>query len=92
MSAFPILSRFQHDCHVKVVEAEPAQSIDDLAAACAYHSVGIHVKDQPGKILRVRPTSDSDDAEPWPREITVAEAGIKYFDSIDIYFTEPGAG
>jgi len=91
MPAFPILSRFQFDCHVKVVEAEPAQSIDDLAAACAYHSIGVHVKDQPGKILRVRPTTDSDDAEPWPRDISVAEAGIKYFDSIDIYFTDPGA-
>jgi toluene monooxygenase system protein B len=91
MPAFPILSRFQFDCHVKVVEAEPAQSIDDLAAACAYHSIGVHVKDQPGKILRVRPTTESDDAEPWPRDISVAEAGIKYFDSIDIYFTDPSA-
>ena len=91
MSAFPILSRFQYDCHVKVVEAEPAQSIDDLAAACAYHSIGLHVKTQPGRILRVRQNSDADDAEPWPRELTVAEAGIKYFDSIDIYFTDPGA-
>lgn len=91
MSAFPILSRFQYDCHVKVVEAEPAQSIDALAAACAHHSIGLHVAERPGKILRVRPTTEADDAEPWPRDMTVAEAGIKYFDSIDIYFTDPGA-
>lgn len=88
MSAFPILSRFEFDCHVKVVEAEPEQSIDALAAACAYHSIGLHVKDQPGRVLRVRPTTDDDDAAPWPREMSVAEAGIKYFDSIDIYFTD----
>ena len=88
MSAFPILSRFQYDCHVKVVEAEAAQTMDMLAEACAYHSIGLHVADQPGKILRVRPTTDADDAEPWPRDMTVAEAGIKYFDSIDIYFTD----
>ena len=91
MAAFPILSRFQYDCHVKVVEAEPAQSIDALAAACAHHSIGLHVMQRPGKILRVRPTTEADDAEPWPRDMTVAEAGIKYFDSIDIYFTDPGA-
>ena len=91
MAAFPILSRFQYDCHVKVVEAEPAQSIDALAAACAHHSIGLHVMERPGKILRVRPTTEADDSEPWPRDMTVAEAGIKYFDSIDIYFTDPGA-
>ncbi len=90
MWAFPILSRFQYDCHVKVVEAEPEQTMDALAEACAYHSIGLHVADRPGKILRIRPTTEGDDAEPWPRDMTVAEAGIKYFDSLDIYFTDPG--
>ena len=91
MSAFPILSRFQFDCHVKVVEAESAQDMDALAAACAYHSIGLHVADQPGKILRIRPTTDGDDAEPWPRNMTVGEAGLKHYECIDIYFTDPGA-
>ena len=90
MSAFPILSRFQYDCHVKVIHAEPAQSMDALAAECAHHSIGVHVADRPGKILRIRPTTDGDDAEPWPRDMTVTEAGIKFYDSIDIYFTDPG--
>ena len=91
MSAFPILSRFQNDCHVKVVEAEPAQTIDALAAECARHSIGVHVAERPGKILRIRPTTDADDAAPWPRNMTVAEAGLKHFECIDIYFTDPGA-
>ena len=91
MAAFPILSRFQYDCHVKVVEAEPEQTIDALAAECARHSIGVHVKERPEKILRVRPTTDADDAYPWPGDMTVAEAGIEYFDSIDIYFADPGA-
>ena len=90
MSNFPILSRFQYDAHVKVVEADPDQTIDELAGACAYHSVGLHVADQPGKELRVRPTSDSDDAPPWPGHLKVSEAGIKFFDCLDIYFDEPG--
>jgi toluene monooxygenase system protein B len=88
---FPVLSRFQYDCHVKVVEAEPAQTIDALAAECARHSVGLHVAEQPGKILRIRPTTDSDDAEPWPRDMTVAEAGLKQFECIDVYFTDSDA-
>ncbi len=90
MSSFPILSRFQYDAHVKVVEADSDQTIDELADACAYHSVGLHVADQPGKALRVRPTSDRDDAPPWPGHLKVSEAGIKFFDCLDIYFDEPG--
>lgn len=90
MGNFPILSRFQYDAHVKVVEADPDQTINELASACAYHSVGLHVADQPGKVLRVRPTSDSDDAPSWPGHMKVSEAGIKFFDCLDIYFEEPG--
>lgn len=89
MSAFPILSRFQQDAHIKVVEIEPGQTMDEVAAACAYHSINLHVAERPGKTLRVRPTTDNDDAEPWPRDTTVEKAGIRYFDCIDIYFEEP---
>ena len=89
MSAFPILSRFQQDAHIKVVEIEPAQTMDEVAAACAYHSIDLHVAPRPGKTLRVRPTTERDDAAPWPRDLTVEEAGIRYFDSIDIFFEEP---
>lgn len=91
MVAFPILSRFQYDAHVKVVEIEPEQTIDEVAAACAHHSIGLHVKDQPGKGLRVRPTTEDDDAEPWPGDMTVSDAGIKFYDPIDVYF-EGGDG
>jgi hypothetical protein len=89
MSAFPILSRFQQDAHIKVVEIEPGLTMDEVAAACAYHSINLHVAERPGGTLRVRPTTDNDDADPWPRDITAEKAGIRYFDSIDIYFEEP---
>lgn len=91
MSAFPILSRFQYDCHIKVVEAEPALTMDELAATCAVHSIGLHVKDQPGKQLRVRPTTDDNSAQPWPCDMSVADAGIVKYDSLDIYFEDPEA-
>ena len=91
MDKFPILSRFQHDCHVKVVETEAGATMAELADACAYHSIGIHVKDQPGKVLRIRPTTDTDDAAPFAPDMTVGEAGLGMYDCIDVYFTEPGA-
>ncbi len=42
-------------------------------------------------ILRVRATTEADDAEPWPRDMTVAEARLKHFDCIDVYFTDSDA-
>ncbi|MEQ8348364.1 MAG: toluene-4-monooxygenase system B family protein [Sneathiellaceae bacterium] len=84
----PILSRFQEDAHVKVVEIEPGQTMAEVAAACAYHSAGVHVAPRPGVTLRVRPTTDGDDAEPWPPEVTAEAAGIKVYDCIDVYFED----
>lgn len=92
MSAFPILSRFQQDAHIKVVEIDPAQTMDEVAAACARHSIDLHVADRPGATLRVRPTREADDAPPWPRGLTAAEAGIRTYDCIDVYFEEPRDG
>jgi toluene monooxygenase system protein B len=89
MDNFPILSRFQHDCHVKVVDTQASDTIAELAAACAHQSVGVHVKDQPGKILRVRPTTDDDNAEPYSPDMTVKDAGLVMYDCIDVYFTDP---
>ncbi len=91
MGAFPILSRFQQDAHIKVVEIEPGQTMDEVAAACAYHSIDLHVAPRPGRTLRVRPTTERNDAPPWPRNLTAQEAGIHQYDCIDIYFEEPPA-
>ena len=75
MSAFPILSRFQQDAHIKTVEIDPSQTMDEVAATCAFHSIDLHVADKPGRTLRVRPTTDDDSAQPWPRDLTVEKAG-----------------
>ncbi len=88
MSAFPILSRFQQDAHIKTVEIEPGQTMDEVAATCAVHSIGLHVAERPGATLRVRPTTEDDSAPPWPRDLTVEQAGIRFYDCIDIYFEE----
>jgi len=89
MSAFPILSRFQQDAHIKTIEIESGQTMDQVAATCASHSIGLHVAERPGETLRVRPTTDDDSASPWPRDLTVQQAGIRFYDCIDIYFEEP---
>ena len=35
---------------------------------------------------------ETDDAPPWPRGLTAAEAGIRTYDCIDVYFEEPRDG
>lgn len=87
MAALGILSRFEGDAHIKVVNVDTEMSFDELAAACKVHSVGLHVPDQPGKTLRVRRTTETDNAPPFPREMRVKDAKVQHLDSLDVYFT-----
>lgn len=87
----PIISRFQYDAHCKIVDVAPHWTMDEMTEACAYHSLGHHVRDEPGKILRVRRMTDDDSAMPFARKATVGELGFKPLDILDVYFTEPGA-
>ena len=86
MAMLPILSRFQYDAHILAVEVDTDFTMDQVATACAEHCINHHVKDQPGKRLRVRRTTEDDSAEPLPPEMTVAEAGLQMYDCLDIYF------
>ena len=60
--------RARHYTEDLAIPAAAAQlvdfTMDEFAAFCAQFSIGHHVQDQPGETLRVRPTSDGDDAEP----------------------------
>jgi len=87
MAELGILSRFQGDAHIKVVNVDTEMTFEELAEACKAHSVGLHVPDQPGKTLRVRRTTDSDDAPPFPRDMKVKDASLGHLDCLDVYFT-----
>lgn len=87
MAALGILSRFEGDCHIKVVNVDTEMTFDELAEACKVHSVGLHVPDQPGRTLRVRRTTETDDAPPFPPAMKVKEAGLRHLDCLDVYFT-----
>lgn len=86
MATLWLLSRFQYDGHIKTVPADTDFTMDEFAAFCAQFSIGHHVQDQPGETLRVRPTSDGDDAEPYPREMQLKDAKPALWDCFDIYF------
>ena len=83
MSAFPVVSNFESDFVLQLVEIDDQDSMDTVAKKCAHHSVGRRVAPRSGTVLRVR-LQDAD--APFPREQTVAGAGIAAMDTIEIYF------
>ena len=83
MAALPIVSNFESDFVLQLVEIDSDDSMDPVASKCAHHSIGRRVAPRPGTILRVR----LPDAEaPLPREQTAASAGIAPMDTVEIFF------
>ena len=85
MAAIPLHSNFEGDFVPVLVEVDSDDTMDVVAEKCAHHSVGLRVAPQPGKILRVRQHGASDC---FPREMTVAGAGLKPTEVIDVIFAD----
>lgn len=81
-----VLSRFQNDAHVRVIDVEPDYTMDQVAAACAAPAVDRQVRHPaPGKPLRVRPTTKDDSAPAYARAMTVRDAGFRHYECIDVF-------
>lgn len=88
MALFPLTSNFQEDFVLQLVAVDTENSMDEVAAAAAVHSVGRRVKPRPG-VLRVRRQGAS---EPFARELKVGEAGLRPMECVEIYWEgSPGA-
>ncbi|WP_409332319.1 toluene-4-monooxygenase system B family protein [Trujillonella humicola] len=83
MALFPISSHFHGDFVLKLVPVDTENTMDEVAAAAAAHSVGIHVPDQPGRTIRARKQGAD---EPFPRDMTLAQAGLEPTDTVEFYF------
>lgn len=81
-----LLSRFQNDAHVRVIDVLPEQTMDEVAAACAAPAVDRQVRHPDRtKPLRVRMTTPDDSAPPLAREATVGQIGLRHFDCVDVF-------
>jgi hypothetical protein len=81
-----LLSRFQNDAHVRVIDVQPDQTMDEVAAACAAPAVDRQVRHPDrSKPLRVRMTTPDDSAPPFARQLTVREAGFQHFECVDVF-------
>ncbi|HJV84161.1 MAG TPA: toluene-4-monooxygenase system B family protein [Noviherbaspirillum sp.] len=81
MALFPLTSNFEGDFVLQLLPVDTENTMDEVCAAAAYHSVGRRVKARPGHILRARKQGAS---EPLPRMMRVAEAGLKPTECIEI--------
>lgn len=82
MALFPLTSNFQEDFVLQLVAVDTENSMDELAAAAAVHSVGRRVKPRPG-VLRVRRQGAS---EPLPRDLKVGDSGLRPMECVEIYW------
>ncbi|MGQ0621664.1 MAG: toluene-4-monooxygenase system B family protein [Panacagrimonas sp.] len=82
MAMFPLTSNFQEDFVLQVLAVDTENSMDEVAAAAAHHSVGRRVKPRPG-ILRVRRQGA---AEPFARSMKLSETGLRPMECIEIFW------
>lgn len=82
MALFPLTSNFQEDFVLQLVAVDTENSMDEVAAAAAVHSVGRRVKAREG-VLRVRRQGA---AEPFARNLKVADAGLRPMECVEIYW------
>ncbi len=85
MAQFPISSNFEGDFVIQLVAVDDGASMDEVAVACAEHSVNRRVAPRPGKIMRVRRHSNG---EVFPREMKLKDAGLLPTETVDVIFTD----
>lgn len=85
MALFPVISNFQYDFVLQLVAVDTDNSMDEVAAAAAHHSVGRRVAPRPGKVIRVRRQG----AETfYPRQAKLGETDIKPMESLEFIFCD----
>ncbi len=81
MALFPLTSNFEGDFVLQLVAVDSENTMDEVAAAAAVHSVGRRVRARPDCILRIR---RQDAAEFFPRTMKVSESGLKPTETVEI--------
>ena len=88
MALFPLTSNFEGDFVLQLLPMDTENTMDEVAAAAAVHSVGRRVRARPGHILRVR---RQDSTEFLPRTMKVVEAGFMPTETVEIIWQAPQA-
>lgn len=85
MALFPIVSNFQYDFVLLLVPVDTENTMDEVAAAAAHHSINRRVAPQPDKVIRVRRQGAEDF---YPREARLHETDIKPMETLEFIFAD----
>jgi toluene monooxygenase system protein B len=86
MALFPLTSNFEGDFVLQLVAVDSENTMDEVAAAAAHHSVGRRVRARPGYLMRVRRQGSE---EFLPRTMRVSESGLKPTETVEIIWEAP---
>lgn len=86
MALFPLNSNFQGDFVLQLLPVDTENTMDEVAAAAAHHSVGRRVAPRPGNLMRVRRQGS---AALLPRSMTVAQSGLRPMECIEVVWEAP---
>lgn len=81
MALFPLTSNFEGDFVLQLLPVDTENTMDEVASAAAYHSVGRRVRARPDCIMRVR---RQDATEFFPRSMKVSDSGLKPTETVEI--------
>jgi toluene monooxygenase system protein B len=85
MALFPLSSNFERDFVLQLLAVDSENTMDEVAAAAAEHSINRRVRPQPDKILRVRQHSTG---KLFPRDMKVCESNLMPSETVDIIFAD----
>lgn len=85
MALFPVVSNFQHDFVLLLLPVDTDNTMDEVAAAAAHHSVNRRVAPQPGKVIRVRRQGAGDF---YPRDARLGETDIRPMETLEFIFCD----
>jgi toluene monooxygenase system protein B len=85
MALFPVISNFQYDFVLQLVAVDTENSMDEVAAAAAHHSVGRRVAPRPGKVIRVRRQGGE---VFYPRQAKLHETDIQPMEALEFIFCD----
>ena len=85
MALFPVISNFERDFVLLLVPVDTENTMDEVAAMAAHHSIGRRVAPQPNKVIRVRRQGST---EFFPRGTRLSETGIKPMETLEFIFAD----
>lgn len=83
MALFPISSAFEGDFCLKLVAVDTDNTMDEVCAAAAHHSIHRSVAARPGHRVRVRKQGE---LAFLPRDLKLADAGIAPMQCLQFMF------